>query len=73
MSLKTRLWTLHHPDLDEVWICSTREKCIKFIEKNEETWMKYNMDSDLFTVHHAYVRDKKLQEVISDNMPELYL
>ena len=73
MSLKTRLWTVHHPDLDEVWICSTREKCIKFIEQNEETWMKYKLDSELFTVHYAFVRDRKLCEIIFEGMPELYL
>jgi hypothetical protein len=67
------LWTVHHPELEEVWICSTKEKCIKFIEQNEDIWMKYKMDSELFKIHHAYVKDTELSKVIFSNMPELYL
>ncbi len=76
MSLKmrrTKLWTVHHPNLEEVWICSTEEKCKAFVEQNKVIWEEYKMDPELFSFKGAYVRDNKLAEVILENMPELYL
>jgi len=73
LSPKIRLWVVKHPDLDEVWICSTREKCITLVEMNEQVWAKYGMDTELFTFHHSSVKDQTLQRTIKDGMPELFL
>ncbi len=70
---KFHLWTVHHPDITEVWILSTKQKCIDFITKNEDIWAKHEMDSELFTFNKSYVRDSTLVKTIRDGMPELFL
>jgi hypothetical protein len=64
---------LHHPHLDDIFLFLTTTKAKEFIEKNGELWEKHNIDPDIFIIENAFIGDEKLNMILEECMPSLYL
>lgn len=63
---------LHHPHWRGAFV--VREHLFKqFIEKNHETWDKHDLDPDLFITEEVWLKDKEIEQILLDGVPELFL
>ena len=71
--MKLQLYVIRHPNMEKGFILSSKDKINNFIEKNEKTWKKYNLDPKLFIVELYSVKDNKLEAALLETLPELFL
>jgi len=63
---------LHHPHLKGVWVVRTT-LLQQFIDRNEEVWEDYNVDSELFIREEVFIKDTPLEDILRDQLPEVFL
>lgn len=66
------LVAIHHPHWRGTFVVQ-RHMYKSFIEKNEHIWDKYNMDPDLFIIEDIWIKDDKIENILLEGLPELFL
>ena len=66
------LIALHHPDWSGTFIIK-KHNLKSFIKKNDDLWQKYNIDPDIFIAENVWIKDNELEDILLDNLPELFL
>jgi len=61
-----------HPNLETTYLMR-EHKFDRFIEINQSTWKKFNLDISKFKKVTVSVKDRELLEALNEKFPEEYL